>query len=66
MCIEKIIAKLRMHYHLNMIDAVGVLDQLHIISGDTAERRKKHHAMTLFTDVFPRLGVDIFRKEDEG
>lgn len=67
MCIETMIAKARLHYHLNMIDVVGVLDQLHVISGETAERRKKHHTMTLFTDVFPRLGYDIFKeKEDEG
>ena len=49
------VAKIRMSYHLNVIEANNVLNQLHIIGDEKAEQIAKDHVMTLFNDIFPRL-----------
>ena len=62
MNLPKIVAKMRLHYHANLIDVVNVGNQLGIISDEKAEEMNKHHVMTIFTDIFPRLGIDVFKK----
>lgn len=62
MNLPKVVAKMRFHYHANMIDAVNIGNQLGFISDEKAEEKNKHHAMTIFTDILPRLGIDVFKK----
>lgn len=50
---------MRFHYHSNLIEVNNVLNQLGIRSDDKAEEIGKKHAMILFNDVLPRLGIDI-------
>lgn len=54
------IAKLRLCYHSNATSFVNVLNQLHIVSDEVAERRNKIHVMTVLEDIAPRLGKDVF------
>lgn len=65
MNLPKIVAKMRLRYHANMIDVVNVGNQLGIISDEKAEEMNKNHAMTIFTDILPRLGIDVFKKQVE-
>ena len=50
---------MRFHYHSNLIEVNNVLNQLGIRSDNKAEEIGKKHAMILFNDVLPRLGIDI-------
>lgn len=59
MNIPKLVAKVRLIYHANMLDVNNVLNQLHIISDQQAEQSNKNHTMTIVTDILPR----IFGKE---
>lgn len=56
MDITKVVAKARLHYHLNMIDICNVANQLHLMSDDKAERANKEHVRNVF-DCYMRLGV---------
>ena len=49
------VAIMRFKYHANMLDAVNVLNQLHILSDERAEKMNKNHAMTIVTDLLPRI-----------
>lgn len=53
------IAIIRFKYHANALSINNVLNQLHIISDNTAESRNKNHTMIVFNDILPRLGYDI-------
>lgn len=59
MCIAETVTKMRYRYHLEAIELNNVLNQLGIRSNDKAEECAKKHCMTLFTDIFPRMGYDI-------
>lgn len=52
------VAYLRFKYHANMLDVNNTLNQLGIISDDSANRNNKRHFTTLVEDIFPRLGID--------
>lgn len=59
MNLPNIVAKIRFYYHANMLDVVNVANQLHILSDEKAEMMNKNHCMTIFNDIFPRLGYDV-------
>ena len=67
MNIPKLVAKARLMYHANMLDVNNVLNQLHIISDQQAERSNKDHTMAIVTDILPRIfgeeTVDKFFEE---
>lgn len=65
MSLPKLIAKIRFYYHAEMLDVNSVLGQLHIISEDKWEASNKKHAMTIFNNIFPILGIDISLLEKE-
>lgn len=67
LCLPTIVANIRKVYHLNMIDLVNVGNQLHIINDESAEEMNKNHVMTLFLDIYPRLGIPtdkLFSKKE--
>lgn len=49
------VAIMRFKYHANMLDVVNVLNQLHILSDERAEKMNKNHTMTIVTDLLPRI-----------
>ena len=64
--LERVIAKVRLHYHANRIDINNALNQLHLMSDERNEESNKKHVMILFTDVYPRLlGRDILKDKKE-
>lgn len=58
MNLPKLVAQLRLRYHLEAIDVNNVLYQLHLRSEDKAEHLGKKHCMSAI-DCFERLGVPI-------
>jgi hypothetical protein len=56
--INKLIANIRFWYNANMLDAYGILNQLHIVSDERCEEVNKKRVMLIFNDIFPRLGLD--------
>ncbi len=63
MSIEKLVAKARLFYHMNMIDINQAKAQLHLISDEKLEESNRNHFMTLVNDVWPRLyGQDAVNK----
>lgn len=63
--LERLIAKIRLHYHANCLDINNALNQMHLMSDEKNEESNKKHVMIIFTDVCPRLGVDIFKEKKE-
>lgn len=58
MDITKKVAKLRLGYHLNMINVCNVANQLHLMSDEKADRRNINHAKECF-DCYERLGYKL-------
>ena len=58
MSMVKQVAKLRLGYHLNMIDFCNVLGQLHIIRDENLEQKMKHHLKKCL-DCYNRLGYNL-------
>lgn len=58
MCLSEMIAFLRAKYHVNMLDIVNALNQLHLMSDDKAEEKAKNHVMRFF-ECQERLGKDV-------
>lgn len=58
MNIVKTVAKLRLGYHLNMIDICNVANQLHLLSDEKADLKNKNHLKECF-DCYERLGVKL-------
>ena len=58
MDITKVVAKARLHYHLNMVDICNVANQLHLMSDEKAERANRDHTKKIF-DCYMRLGVEF-------
>lgn len=58
MDITKTVAKLRLTYHLNMLDVCNVANQLGLMSDDRANIANKNHVKQCF-DCYERLGVKL-------
>ena len=58
MDITKIVAKMRLTYHTNMLDVVNVANQLGIIKDKKANEKNKAHFIQSM-DCMERLGYDI-------
>lgn len=58
MNLPKLVATLRLRYHLEAVDINNVLYQLHLRSGNKADRLGAKHCMAAI-DCFERLGVPI-------
>ena len=51
------VTKVRFWYHANLLSINNALNQMHILSNKKAEQNNKKHAMIIFNDIFPRLGI---------
>ena len=58
MDVTKAVAKLRLVYHLNMIDFCNVANQLHLLSDEKADLANKNHCKQCF-DCYNRLGYKL-------
>ena len=58
MDITKAVAKLRLGYHLNMIDLCNVANQLHLLSDEKADLANKNHFKECL-DCYDRLGYKL-------
>ena len=58
MNIVKTVAKLRLSYHLNMIDICNVANQLHLMSDTKADNSNKRHLKECI-DCYERLGYKL-------
>lgn len=58
MDITKVVAKLRLSYHLNMIDFCNVANQLHLLSDEKTELKNKNHLKEC-VDCYGRLGYNL-------
>lgn len=58
MDITKLVAKLRLEHHMNMLNYNNILNQLHIRDDETAEEKAKYHFMEC-VDCLERLGKDV-------
>ena len=58
MDIIKAVAKLRLVYHLNMLDFCNVANQLHLLSDEKADLKNKHHFKECL-DCYDRLGYEL-------
>lgn len=63
--LERLAAKIRLYYHANCLDINNTLNRMHLMSDERNEESNKKHAMIIFTDVYPRLGVDIFKDKEK-
>lgn len=55
--LEKIVARIMLHYHSACIDVTNCLGMTHIISEEKWEVRNRNHFMQIVTEVWPHLGV---------
>ena len=58
MNITKVVAKLRLNYHLNMIDVCNVAYQLKLMSGEKADQANEEHLKQCI-DCYIRLGYKL-------
>lgn len=58
MSIPNMVAKIRLNYHLNMIDLVNAGNQLHFISDEKADDANKKHLKGCI-DCYERLGFKM-------
>ena len=58
MDITKVVAKIRLGYHLNMIDFCNVANQLHLLSDEKADLKNKNHLKKCL-DCYDRLGYTL-------
>ena len=58
MDITKVVAKMRLGYHLNMVNVVNVANQLGLMSNEKADRANENHLKRII-DCWDRLGVDL-------
>ena len=61
MNVPETVAKIRLKYHLNMIELVNSANQLHLISDDKADNANKLHFKNCI-DCYDRMGY-ILPKE---
>ena len=58
MNVPETVAKIRLKYHLSMIDLVNAGNQLHFISDEKANNANKNHLKNCI-DCYERLGVKM-------
>ena len=58
MDVTKVVANLRLKYHLNMIDLCNVANQLKLLSDDKANRANKDHFKECL-NCYERLGYKL-------
>ena len=65
MNIVKTVAKMRLNYHLNMLDVCNVLNQLHILSNRKANKKMKNHLFECL-DAMEHLdmNLDVFNDDE--
>lgn len=56
MNVPNTVAKIRLAYHLNMLDVNNVLNQLHLMRDDKADMNNKNHLKKCI-ECYTRLGV---------
>ena len=61
MDITKVVAKLRLSYHMNMVDAVNVVNQLGLMNDEKADRANAEHLIQII-DCWERLGIPICKE----
>lgn len=61
MDITKVVAKLRLGYHLSMIDFCNVANQLHLLSDKKADLKNKNHLKECL-DCYERLGYNLSKE----
>ena len=61
MDITKVVAQLRLKYHMNMVDVVNVAYQLHLMSGEKADRANKRHIKQII-DCWHRLCIPVCKE----
>ena len=64
MSIVKKVAKMRLVFHANMLDACNVANQLGILNDGKAEEIMKNHTMKCF-DALGRMGLGPFGRRSE-
>ena len=55
MGIPEAIARMRYHYHSNMIDFVNGMHQLGLSKNKRANALNKHHFLVIAEDILPRI-----------
>lgn len=55
--LEKVVAKMRLYYHANMLDVNNALNRLHLMSNERNAKSNMKHITILINDVLPRLDV---------
>lgn len=55
MGISEKVARMRFHYHANVVEINNALNQLHIISDEKAEEIAEKHVMIVINDILPRI-----------
>lgn len=58
MNIPKLVAKIRLSYHMNMVDVVNVANQLGLMGDFEADRANANHLKQII-DCWDRLGVEM-------
>jgi len=58
MALPEVVARLRLTYHLNMIDVCNAAHQLKMLSGERADRANEKHLKQCL-DCYERLGVKL-------
>ena len=53
---EKIVARLLVHHHANMVGLTNILGMLHLISEEEWERRNCNHTMEVVNKIYPHTG----------
>lgn len=53
---EKIVARLLVHHHANMVGITNILGMLHLISDEEWERRNCRHTMEVVEKIYPHTG----------
>lgn len=60
MDLPKAVARIRLNYHLTMLDLVNAGNQLHFISNEKADNANKNHLKNCI-DCYRRLGIRMPR-----
>lgn len=58
MSLPNVVARLRLVYHLNMLDVVNALSQVGVMSDDKANNANKNHLKQI-VDCYERLGYKL-------
>ena len=58
MDVTNVVARLRLGYHLNMIDFYNVANQLNLLSDEKADLKNKNHLKKCL-DCYERLGYNL-------